>query len=80
MTRPRMTIWQTEPMKPWHHKPEPQPEGTHTVTLTVTLTMSEMDGTPDESANIAGNILSDLIREHTCWVETHMGILSASEA
>lgn len=34
---------------------------THTITLTVTVEMDEMDGTPEQSAEIALDLVSDAI-------------------
>lgn len=47
----------------------------HHIWLTVSLYMDEMDGSPEESAEIATEIMYRLIRENTAWdshdVEVH---------
>ena len=42
----------------------------HKIRLTVSFFMDEMDGSPEESAEIAMEIVYRLIRENTAW-ETH---------
>lgn len=37
---------------------------THTVALTVILQMDEMDGTPEQSAEIAHDLVSEALAEH----------------
>lgn len=59
-------------------KPEPEPQA-HRVVLCVNLVMTEMDGTADQSANIAANILYDLIGEHTMFEEVHIGVMACAE-
>ena len=59
-------------------KPEPEPQA-HRVVLCVNLVMTEMDGTADQSANIAANILYDLIGENTAFEEVHIGVLACAE-
>ena len=41
----------------------------HKVVLTVSFFMDEMDGTPEQSAEIAEEIMEILVREHTAWAE-----------
>lgn len=59
-------------------KSEPEPQA-HRVVLCVNLVMTEMDGTPDQSANIAANILLDLLGEHTAMEEVYVGVMSCAE-
>jgi len=59
-------------------KPEPEPQA-HRVVLCVNLVMTEMDGTADQSANIAANILYDLIGENTAFEEVHIGVMACAE-
>lgn len=54
----------------------------HTVTLTVVLHMDEMDGTPEQSAEIAHDLVTEALAEHwdadpeivvSRWTVTNLG-------
>lgn len=51
----------------------------HHIRLTVSFYMDEMDGSPEESAEIAMEIMYRLIRENTAWDSHDVGVHSCYE-
>lgn len=39
----------------------------HKIMMSVSFYMDEMDGTPEQSAEIAEEIMVAIVREHTAW-------------